>query len=159
MSNSTKTTKTEQNKQDADYELLSILAATEMPKTPTIEFDSDGNLELVDEIKKLIPESIDSPEEKYELFYKVINKSLRSILPKGDAGKKARTLVREEFKTFLTRGHRAQEGKPRGADCRMAYQEDMKQAAEILLECVATNATPFDLFTKISELNKRMGYK
>lgn len=159
MSNSTKTTKTEQNKQDADYELLSILAATEMPKTPTIEFDSDGNIELVDEIKKLIPESVDSPEEKYELFYKVINKSLRSILPKGDAGKKARTLVREEFKTFLTRGHRAQEGKPRGADCRMAYQEDMKQAAEILLECVAINATPFDLFTKISELNKRMGYK
>lgn len=159
MSNSTKTTKTEQNKQDADYELLSILAATEMPKTPTIEFDPDGNIELVDEIKKLIPESVDSPEEKYELFYKVINKSLRSILPKGDAGKKARALVREEFKTFLTRGHRAQEGKPRGADCRMAYQEDMKQAAEILLECVAINATPFDLFTKISELNKRMGYK
>lgn len=159
MSNSTKSTKTINTQQDADYELKSILAATEMPKTPTIEFDTDGNVELVDEIKKLIPESIDSPEEKYELFYKVIEKSLRSILPKGDAGKKARALVREEFKTFLTRGHRAQEGRPRGADCRMAYQEDMKQAAEVLLECVATNASPFELYTKISELNKRMGYK
>ncbi len=159
MSDHTKINKTEIQQQNVEHELMSILAATEMPKTPTIEFDSDGNIELVDEIKKLIPESIDSPEEKYELFYKVIEKSLRSILPKGDANKKARSLVREEFKTFLTRGHRAQEGKPRGADCRMAYQEDMKQAAEIVLECIATNATPFELYTKISELNKRMGYK
>lgn len=143
---------------DVDYELQAILAATEMPKTPTLEFDTDGNIALVDEIKSLIPESIDSPEEKYELFYKVIEKSLRSILPKGDANKKARGLIREEFKTFLTRGHRAQNGKARGADCRMAYQEDMKQAAEILIECISSNLTAFDLYTKIVALNKSRGY-
>lgn len=143
---------------DVDYELQAILAATEMPKTPTLEFDIDGNIALVDEIKSLIPESIDSPEEKYELFYKVIQKSLRSILPKGDANKKARALIREEFNTFLIRGHRSQNGKSRGSDCRMAYQEDMKQAAEILIECVSSNLTAFDLYTKMVALNKSRGY-
>ena len=53
---------------EIDYELQSILAATEMPKAPTLSFDDNGNVELIDELTTLIPQSIDSPEEKYELF-------------------------------------------------------------------------------------------
>ncbi|PWL58637.1 MAG: hypothetical protein DBY35_12515 [Bacteroidales bacterium] len=143
---------------EIDYELQSILAATEMPKAPTLSFDDNGNIELIDELNTLIPQSIDSPEEKYELFYKVIEKFLRKLLPSGNAYKKARAMVREEIKTFLTRGHRAQNGKPRGADSRMAYQEDMKQIAQILIECLANNSSTFELFTRVSDLNKKMGY-
>ena len=143
---------------EIEYELQSILAATEMPKAPTLSFDDNGNVTLIDELTNLIPQSIDSPEEKYELFYKVIEKFLRKILPSGDSHKKARAIVREEIKTFLTRGHRAQKGKPRGADPRMGYQEDMKQIAQILIECLANNSTPFELYTRVSGLNKKMGY-
>lgn len=143
---------------EIDYELQSILAATEMPKAPTLSFDDNGNIELIDELENLIPQSIDSPEEKYELFYKVKEKFLRKLLPSGDSHKKARKIVREEINTFLTRGHRAQEGKPRGADPRMGYQEDMRQIAQILIECLANNSTPFELYTKVSDLNKKMGY-
>ncbi len=146
------------NSNEIEYELQSILAATEMPKAPTLSFDDNGNVTLIDELTNLIPQSIDSPEEKYELFYKVIEKFLRKILPSGDSHKKARAIVREEIKTFLTRGHRAQKGKPRGADARMGYQEDMKQIAQILIECLANNSTPFELYTMVSDLNKKMRY-
>lgn len=150
--------KVDNKSQEIDLELQSILAAAEMPKVPTLQFDDSGNVKLVDELNNLIPQSIDSPEEKYELFYKVIEKFLRKILPPGESHKKARKIVREEINTFLTRGHRSQKGKPRGADARMGYQEDMKQIAEILIECLANNLAPFDLYTKVYDLNKKMGY-
>lgn len=159
MSKEKKTTvRTDNKSQEIDYELQSILAAAEMPKVPTLQFDDKGNIELIDELQNLIPQSIDSPEEKYELFYKVIGKFLRRILPSGESHKKARKIVREEINTFLTRGHRAQNGKPRGADARMGYQEDMKQIADILIECLANNSTPFELYTRVFDLNKKMGY-
>ena len=63
-------------------------------KTDGLFIDKDNdNVVLKDELQKLIELPTDNPDEKYELYYKVIEKTLREKLPKGDEYKEGNHIV------------------------------------------------------------------
>ena len=99
-----------------------------------------------------------NPSEKYELYYKVVNKILRDHLPKGKENEEARSYIYEEKNTFLTRGHRIDGSGLRHADGRMGYNADMKELIDILVEWSSANGTMFDLYARLRDLNESKGY-
>lgn len=149
--------KIEQEKQQEIERRLILMKANEI-KEETFSFDLNNEIILKKEIADLTLESIDNPEEKYELYYKVINKLLRKYLPKGDQFKKARNIIYEEKNTFLTRGHRKDKTGIRGADSRMSYITELDQFINIITDWISTKGTLFDLYTKLRELNISKGY-
>lgn len=141
-----------------DAERLLILAKADEVKDQTLGFDFDGNIQLKKEIEEMMLEPIDNPQEKYELYYKVVNKLLRDYLPKGDSYKQARDYIYEEKNTFLTAGHRKNDQGIRGADGRMAYIPNIHELINMILEWISENGTMIDLYTKIRDKNIELGY-
>src|SRR5690554_5268018 len=92
-----------------EAEREAILMKADEVKGETLEIDFDGNIEIKNELDKLLLEPIDNPEEKHALYYNVINRLLKNNLPKGPRYKTARDLIYEEKNTYLTRGHRIDE--------------------------------------------------
>lgn len=150
----------EQLKKQAQIEAekLSILAKADEIKDQTLDFDVDGNIEFKREIEEMFLEPIDNPQEKYELYYKVVNKLLRDNLPKGDRYKKARDYIYEEKNTFLTGGHRKDETGIRGADGRMAYIPNIHELINMILEWISEKGTMVDLYNKLRDKNVELGY-
>jgi hypothetical protein len=141
-----------------ELERESILMKADEIKEQTFSFDIDGQIELKNEIADLILEQIDDPETKYHLYYNVVNRLLKKHLPKGEEVKAARDLIYEEKNTFLTKGHRKDERKIRGADGRMAYISDINELINIITEWISNKGTMFDLYIKIKDLNISKGY-
>ena len=127
-------------------------------KEETFQFDLDGQVELKNEIADLVLGQIDNPEEKYNLYYNVVNQLLKKHLPKGENFKKARDLIYEEKNTFLTRGRRKDERGIRGADGRMAFTDDINELINIITHWISAKGTMYDLYTKILDLNISKGY-
>ena len=145
-------------KEQKHREKLEILAKADEIKEQTFIFDDTGNLSLKKEIEELFSDPIDNPEEKYELYYKVLMKTLKRHLPKGLENKPARDMIYEEKNTFLTRGHRKNEQGIRGQDSRMSYIADIREIIVIVTEWVVTNGTMFELYDKLRNLNIEKGY-
>ena len=143
-------------KQEAERE--EILMKADENKHETIDLDFEGNIDFKDEVKSLMLDPIDNPEEKYELYYNVINKLLKRYLPKGEEFKQAREFIYEEKNTFLTRGHRKNEYGIRGADGRMSFSSDMHDFINIITEWIASKGGMYELYTKIRDLNIEKGY-
>lgn len=118
--------------QEQERERLAILFEADKIKEETLQFDLDGQVELKNEIADLVLGQIDNPEEKYNLYYNVVNQLLKKHLPKGENFKKARDLIYEEKNTFLTRGRRKDERGIRGADGRMAFTDDINELINII---------------------------
>ncbi|NDV64473.1 hypothetical protein [Bacteroides sp. 224] len=135
-----------------------ILMKADEVKEETLIFDMDGQIEFKNEIADLVLEQIDDPEEKFNLYYNVVNRLLKKHLPKGEENKDARELIYEEKNTFLTRGHRKNEKGIRGADGRMAYIPDINELINIIMDWISNKGTMFDLYTKIRDLNISKGY-
>lgn len=145
--------------QEYEMERAAILMKADEIRGETLNFNVDGQVELKNEIADLMLEQIDNPEEKYNLYYNVINRLLRKHLPKGDENKDARDLIYEEKNTYLTRGHRKNERGVRGADGRMGYVPDMADLVNIITEWITSRGTMFDLYLRLRELNESKGYK
>ena len=143
---------------EQEMERAAILMSADEIKEETLDFGIDGKIELKNEIADLILEQIDDPEEKYNLYYNVVNRLLRKYLPKGDANKEARDLIYEEKNIFLTRGHRKDARGIRGADGRMGYIPDMTEFINVITEWITSRGTMFDLYSKIRGLNIAKGY-
>lgn len=141
-----------------EREKISILMKADEIKEETFSFDTDGQFVLKNEIEKMQLEEIDDPEKKYELYYKVVNRILKKHLPKGADYKDVRDIIYEEKNTFLTRGRRKDKSGIRGADSRMSYITDITDLINIIIEWVTQSGTPYDLFTKIRDLNRTRGY-
>lgn len=150
--------KSDELKKKEQEEKLLILAKADEVKYQTLGFDIDGNIQLKKEIEEMMLEPIDNPQEKHELYYKVVNKLLRDHLPKGKAYKPARDYIFEEKNTFLTAGHRKDEKGVRGADGRMAYIPNIYEFINMILEWISENGTMIDLYTKIRDKNVELGY-
>ena len=127
-------------------------------KEETFDFDLDGRLELKSELADMLLDAIDDPEEKYNVYYNVINRLLRKHLPKGEENKPARDLIYEEKNTFLTRGNRKDEKGIRGADGRMSYAVDMHEMVNIITEWITSRGTMYNLYIKLRDLNLSKGY-
>ena len=137
---------------------MAILFEADKIKEETLQFDLDGQVELKNEIADLVLGQIDNPEEKYNLYYNVVNQLLKKHLPKGENFKKARDLIYEEKNTFLTRGRRKDERGIRGADGRMVFTDDINELINIITHWISAKATMYDLYTKILDLNISKGY-
>ena len=141
-----------------EVEEQSILMEADKIKEEILQIDTEGNIELKNEIGNLLSGQIDDPEAKYQLYYHVINKLLQKHLPKGKKFAKIRHLIYEEKNAFLTRGHRKDEKGRRGADGRMSYISDIESFITILTEWITSQGTTFELYTKLLELNVSKGY-
>ena len=71
--------------QEQERERLAILFEADKIKEETFQFDLDGQVELKNEIADLVLGQIDNPEEKYNLYYNVVNQLLKKHLPKGES--------------------------------------------------------------------------
>ena len=127
-------------------------------KQESLFFAENGDIEIRNEIESLLDQQIDDPDEKYELYYNIINKVLRDYLPKGKENESARNIIYEEKNTYLTRGRRKDDKGLRHADSRMSYNADLKALVDIVVDWASTNRNPFSLYVKLRDLNKSMGY-
>ena len=134
-----------EKKQARELEIESILLKASESKEESLFF-------------ALLDQQIDDPDEKYELYYNVINKILRDYLPKGKENESARNIIYEEKNTYLTRGRRKDDKGLRHADSRMSYNADLKALVDIVVDWASTNRNPFSLYVKLRDLNKSMGY-
>jgi hypothetical protein len=141
-----------------EVEEQSILMEADKIKEEILQIDTEGNIELKNEIGNLLSGQIDDPEAKYQLYYHVISKLLQKHLPKGKKFAKIRDLIYEEKNAFLTRGHRKDEKGRRGADGRMSYISDIESFITILTEWITSQGTTFELYTKLLDLNVSKGY-
>lgn len=81
MTNKTKVLSEEKKSREVEE----LLFNADKAKTDGLFIDKDNdNVVLKDELQKLIELPTDNPDEKYELYYRVIEKTLREKLPKGD---------------------------------------------------------------------------
>lgn len=150
--------KLRKKKEAQEAEKLAILSKADEIKEETFDFDVDGIIELKNEVSDMALDAIDDPEEKYQLYYNVLNKMLHQALPKGDANKKARDLIYEEKNTFLSGGHRKNKAGIRGGDGRMGYRTDMHEIINVVTEWIASRSGMFDLYVKLRALNIEKGY-
>ena len=141
-----------------EREKMEILAKADEIRNQTFVFDDTGELALKKEIEDLSIEPIDNPEERYETYYKIVNRMLRKHLPKGAENKKARDLIYEEKNAFLTRGYRKDVRGIRGADGRMSYIADIRDLINIITEWAASQGTVFELYDRLRNINIEKGY-
>lgn len=99
MEEENKKTKKEQELSEADLERLELLQRTHEKKGKQLTISGDtGALEEIDELKQLVGRQLDSPEEKYNIYYKGIRKLMFDHLPKGEDYKQMREIIYDEIK-------------------------------------------------------------
>lgn len=160
MDDKNKKTKKEQEQTEADLERLELLrrAHEKKGKQLTISGDS-GALEEIDELKQLVARQLDSPEEKYNIYYKGIRKLLMDHLPKGEDYKQIREIIYDEKNIFLNLGKRKSDNKGiRGSDGRMTFQPVMNEMLDVVISWVSGSQNPFQLYKELYLLNERHGY-
>ncbi len=148
----------EQERRKQELEQAEILLNSNSDKEEVFAFDDDGDLIVKREIADITLEAIDNPQEKYQLYYNVLNKLLQNNLPKGEEFKSVREYIYEEKNTFLTRGHRIQKDGRRGADGRMSYITDINEIINVVSSWIVRRGTLFDLYASLRELNVEKGY-
>lgn len=141
-----------------EAEKLAILSKADEVKEETFDFDVDGTIELKNEVSDIALDAIDDPEEKYQLYYNVLNRMLQQSLPKGEENKAARDLIYEEKNTFLSGGHRKNKAGIRGMDGRMGYRTDMHEIINVITQWIASRSGMFDLYVMLRALNIEKGY-
>ena len=121
--------------------------------------DELGAVKSQDELKEFALGHIpDDPEEKYNVYYKGIERLLKKFLPQGEKYKSAREIIREEKKIFLTRGKKLNEKGIRGADSRMAYIQDMEDIMNLITKWAFESQNYFELYSLIKDKNEKLGY-
>lgn len=146
-----KITKDEQAQRD--FEINQILQMADEVPTTKLFIGEEGDLETLDEMKSIIAGDTDDPETKYDLYYKGIQKVLRSELPRGTKYKQLRDEIREELAVFLTEGKRKING-VRGADSRMGRLPLMEKVFDIVFNWRGDNGTPAELYLEFRRLNE-----
>ncbi|CAL2104589.1 conserved protein of unknown function [Tenacibaculum sp. 190130A14a] len=150
----------EQKISEFELERLELLqkASEKVGKQLTINPEL-GNLEEIDELRDLVGNDFENPEEKYNVYYKGIRKLLMDYLPKGKDYKEIRDIIYDEKNIFLTLGKRKSDNNGlRGADGRMTFQPVMNEILDIIIKWVAESQNAFDLYRAFYELNERYGY-
>ena len=152
-----KDSKVEKAKRDAEIE--EILGEADRRVGEQMVIDNTGEIKNEDEIKQFTLGDIpDDPEKKYDVYYKGIEKLLRTYLPKGDRYKDYRKLVREEKKIFLTRGKKLDERGIRGGDSRMGYIRDMEEIMNAITNWAYKSMNYSELYFILRDKNKSLGY-
>lgn len=118
--------------------------------------DLFGEVNNIDEIRKIFDLPIQDPQKSYDLYYKNIQKFLSDILPKDNSISK---VIREEICILLA--HKELSGLTygvRGADSRQATTEDMEHIIDVLTEWSETPTDYFKLAHILLDKCKGLGY-
>ncbi|MFD2969327.1 hypothetical protein [Sphingobacterium bambusae] len=158
--NNNKKTQQESEVSKEDLERLELLHRTHEKKGKQLTIDGEsGSLREIDELRGLIGNQLDNPEEKYEIYYGGIRKLLMDHLPKGKDYKQMRDIIYDEKNIFLNIGKRKSDGGGvRGSDGRMAFQPVMKDILDVVIMWVGGSQNPFDLYRDLYLLNEKHGY-
>lgn len=140
-------------------EIEEILSEANSKTGEQLVIDELGAVKSQDELKEFALGHIpDDPEEKYNVYYKGIEKLLKKFLPEGDKYKSAREVIREEKKIFLTRGKKLNDKGIRGADSRMAYIQDMEEVMSLITKWAFESRNYFELYSLLRDKNEELGY-
>ncbi|MBO6495626.1 MAG: hypothetical protein JJ978_08675 [Roseivirga sp.] len=145
--------------QERRREIEEILSEANSKTGEQLVLDELGSVKSENELKEFALGHIpDDPEEKYNVYYKGIEKLLKRFLPKGEKYKSAREVIREEKKIFLTRGKKLNEKGIRGADSRMAYIQDMEEIMNLITKWAFDSRNYFELYSLLRDKNEELGY-
>ena len=150
----------QQNLSAEDIEKIELLAKVNerVGKQLTISGET-GSLEEIDELKAILANDFENPEEKYNVYYAGIRRLLMDNLPKGNDFKEARDIIYDEKNIFLNLGKRKSDHNGvRKSDGRMTYQPVMNEILDIVVDWVAGSKNPFDIYKSFYELNEKNGY-
>lgn len=153
--------KTNKNKEVKDQqEREELLQNVHKKVGKQLRVDSQtGAIREVDELKDLLKRQIESPEEKYNIYYLGIRRILMRYLPKGPEYSMERQFIYDEKNIFLNRGKRKSDNNgTRGSDGRMTYQPVMDEMLDIIAKWAIGTQNPFELYTELYNLNERHGY-
>jgi hypothetical protein len=125
-----------------------------------LKFDLQSNeLKEVDELRELLGQQFENPEEKYQAYYMGIQKILMQYLPSGKAFEDERRLIYDEKNIFLNRGRKKSDNNGvRGSDGRMTYQPIMNEMVDLIIKWVTESQNPYNLYIMLFELNEKHGY-
>jgi len=159
MSKKKKTTKDIELEKLKNIEKLEILQKAKETQGKQLSINiEDGELKEIDELKELIDQKFDNPEEKHSLFYNGIQNLLKKYLPKGKEFAEQRKIIHEEKLIFLNRGVALKPDGTRGSDSRMTYAEDMNEMAKLISDWILTSQDFVDLYLRLYKKKKKYNY-
>lgn len=141
-----------------EIERRAILDKAEKVKEEQLKLDLDAGVETENEYKSLLDQQIDDPVQKFQLYYKILNKLLRSNLPKGKENEPTRRIIYDEKNILINRGNKKDEKGIRGSDGRMAYMEDIELAISIVMEWVNSKGSYHELYMAFWNKNEELNY-
>lgn len=144
----------------ADFERLEILQKSNEKIGKQLSFNSEtGSLDEIDELRGLIGKEFENPEEKYNIYYKGIEKLLKQYLPKGKEFEFVRRIIRDEKSVFLNNGKKKSDNNGiRGSDERMTFQTNMNEILEIIVIWISESQNIFELYRLLYDLNEKFGF-
>jgi len=145
---------------NSDIERLELLQRANEKTGKQLTIDSkNGGLKEIDELRELIGNDFENPEEKYNIYYKGIRKLLMEYLPKGETYKEVRNIIYDEKNIFLNLGKKKSDNNGiRKSDGRMTYQPVMNEILDIIVRWISESQNPFALYREFYELNEKHKY-
>jgi len=141
-----------------EIERRSILDKAEEVKEEQLKLDLDQGVETENEYKSLLDQQIDDPVQKFQLYYKILNKLLRASLPSGKENEPIRRIIYDEKNILINRGNKKDEKGIRGSDGRMAYMEDIELSISIVMDWVNSKGSYHDLYMTFWNKNEELQY-
>lgn len=141
-----------------DIERLELLQKSDEIKGEQLSIDVDSNITLENQAEKLIGQQIDDPVQKFQLYYKGLNKLLKDNLPKGKENEVVRRIIYDEKNILINRGAKKDDKGIRGSDGRMAYLEDLEIAIQIVADWTRKKGSSTDLYMAFWDKNEELGY-
>lgn len=141
-----------------DIERLELLQKSDEIKGEQLSIDVDSNITLENQAEKLIGQQIDDPVQKFQLYYKGLNKLLKDNLPKGKENEEVRRIIYDEKNILINRGAKKDDRGIRGSDGRMAYLEDLEIAIQVVADWTRKKGSSTDLYMAFWDKNEELGY-
>ncbi len=141
-----------------EIERRAILEKAEQVKEEQLKLDINDGVETENEYKTLLDQQIDDPVQKFQLYYKILNKLLRSNLPKGKENEPTRRIIYDEKNILINRGNKKDEKGIRGSDGRMAYMEDIELAISLVMDWVNSKGSYHELYMAFWNKNEELNY-
>jgi hypothetical protein len=149
----------EKKEEEILMEKLEILQKSREVGGKQLTFDMDSmEFKEIDEVKELLQKSIETPEERYSMFYNGIQNVLIKYLPKHKGFQPYRQIIYDEKNIFLNRGKMKDATGKRGTDSRMAYNEDYSEIVLLVSNWAMTTQDPIDLYRQLWDLNEKYNY-
>ena len=148
----------ERNLSKEDLERLELLHKSEEIKGEQLILNLNSELVIENEAEKLLGQKIDDPVTKFQLYYNGLTKLLKDHLPKGKEFEDVRRIVYDEKNILINQGAKKDEKGIRGSDGRMAFQDDLEIAIEIIANWITKKGTPAELFMSFWDKNEQLGY-